>query len=130
MADPNLPPISARERFIRSFGYAFRGVVTLLVTQGNARVHAVASVIVIGLGWWLKISAGEWCAAVLAMGLVFTAEALNTAIEAAVDLASPELHPLAGRAKDVAAGAVLCAAIAAAIVGAIIFLPKLLALVS
>ena len=67
----------------------------------------------------------EWCAIVAAIGLVWTAEGLNTALEALTDLVSPGEHPLAGRAKDMAAGAVLCAAIAAAIIGAIIFLPKL-----
>jgi diacylglycerol kinase (ATP) len=71
------------------------------------------------------LSALEWCAVVLAIGAVWTAEAFNTALEALVDLASPENHPLAARAKDVAAGAVLCASISAVVVGAIVFLPKL-----
>ena len=99
----------------------------MLRTQANARIHAAATVMAVGAAWWLEISPLEWCAVVLAVGAVWTAEAFNTALEALVDLASPEQHPLAGRAKDVAAGAVLCAAIAAGSVGAIIFLPKLAA---
>lgn len=125
MAAPRPANPPARGRLVRSFGYAFRGVGMMLATQANARIHAVASVVVIAAGFGLKISLLEWCAVVLAIGLVWAAEGFNTALEALVDLASPEIHPLAGRAKDVAAGAVLCAAIAAAIIGAIIFLPKL-----
>lgn len=115
-------------RLPRSFGFAFRGIAALVATQANARLHAVATVIAAALGWWLKLGAGEWCAVVLTIGLVWTAEALNTAIEAAVDLVSPGFHPLAKRAKDIAAGGVLCAAITAAGIGAIIFLPKLAAM--
>ena len=72
----------------------------------------------------------EWIAVILAIGLCMTAEAFNTAIESVVDLASPEQHPLAGRAKDVAAGAVLLAAMTAVVVGVIVFGPRLLAIVS
>jgi diacylglycerol kinase (ATP) len=126
MAEPRPANPPSRGRLIRSFGYAFRGIATMLATQANARIHAAATVAVIVAGAGLKISPLEWCAVVLAIGLVWAAEGFNTAIEALVDLASPEIHPLAGRAKDVAAGAVLCAAIAAAIVGAVIFVPKVL----
>lgn len=98
----------------------------LLRTQANARIHLAATIAVVACGFGGGLSRGEWCAIVLAIGLVWTAEALNTAIEAVVDLASPARHPLAGRAKDVAAGAVLCAAAAAAVIGALIFGPRLL----
>ena len=122
------PP--SRGRLVRSFGYAIRGLAAMLITQANARIHAAATAVVICAGWWFGLSPLEWCAVVLAIGVVWTAEAFNTALEAFVDLASPDAHPLAGRAKDIAAGAVLCAAIAAAIVGAIIFLPRLAHLLS
>ena len=100
----------------------------MLRTQANARIHLAATVVVLAGGFLGRLSCGEWCAVVAAVGLVWTAEGLNTAIEAVVDLVSPEYHVLAGRAKDLAAGAVLCAAIAAAIIGALIFGPRLAAL--
>lgn len=128
MAEPHPANPPARGRLVRSFGFAWRGLAVMLASQANARIHAAATVLVVGAGGWCRLSALEWCAVVLAIGAVWTAEASNTALEALVDLASPEQHPLAGRAKDVAAGAVLCAAIAAAIVGALIFLPKFAAL--
>ena len=82
----------------------------------------------VAAGFWFGISRGEWCAVIAAIGLVWTAEGLNTALEAVVDLVSPDQHPLAGRAKDVAAGAVLCAAISALVIGLLIFGPRLCAL--
>ncbi len=112
----------------RSFGYAFRGLAICFRTQANARIHALASVLVIALGFALKLVAWEWCAVGLAIALVWSAECFNTAMEGMVDLVSPERRPLAGRIKDLAAGAVLAAAIGAAAVGAIIFAPKLWAL--
>jgi diacylglycerol kinase (ATP) len=96
----------------------------LVRTQANARIHLGISVIVVGAGFYYGLSRGEWCAVVAAIGLVWTAEGLNTAIEAVVDLVSPEYHELAGRAKDLAAGAVLCASIAAGVIGALIFWPR------
>jgi len=108
--------------------FAFRGVGFLLRTQTNARLHLVATVVVIGAGFGFQISRAEWLAIVAAIGLVWTAEGVNTAIEAVVDLVSPEQHPLAGRAKDVAAGAVLLAALAAAVIGLLVFGTRLLAL--
>ncbi|MEA3209245.1 MAG: diacylglycerol kinase [Chthoniobacter sp.] len=126
---PELPPANppTRGRLARSFGYAFRGVRAMVVTQANARLHLGATVAVLVLGFVLELARWEWCAIVGAIGLVWAVEGVNTALEAVVDLASPQQHPLAGRAKDIAAGAVLCAAISAAIVGAVIFLPKLAA---
>lgn len=101
----------------------------LLHTQANARIHLVAAVLVIIAGFVFGISRGEWCAIVGAIGLVLAAEGINTAIEAVVDLASPGLHPLAERAKDVAAGAVLLAAVTAATIGLLVFAPRVLGLV-
>ena len=110
---------------VASFGFAFRGVRTLLATQANARIHAVATALVIAAGFRFGLTRMEWCAAIAAIGLVWTAEGLNTALEFLTDLVSPEHHPLAEKAKDVAAAAVLVAAIAAAVIGAIIFGAKL-----
>lgn len=98
------------------------------MTQRNARIHAVLTVLALGLGVGLKLTAGEWIALVLAMGGVWVAEALNTAVEFVVDLVSPQPQELAGWAKDVGAAAVLLASIVAAVIGALIFLPKLLGL--
>lgn len=97
----------------------------MFVSQPNARIHVVAAFIVVVLGWRLQVSRGEWLALVLAMGLVMAAEALNTALELVVDLASPEWHPLARDAKDVAAAAVLITSASAAVVGLLVFVPHL-----
>ena len=113
---------------VRSFACAFRGLAAMFSSQLHARIHAVATVVVLGTGWWFCLSATEWALVVAAIALVWTAEAVNTAVEHVVDLVSPEEHPLAGKAKDVAAGAVLAAAIGAAVVGGIVFGPKLAAL--
>ncbi len=126
---PTAPP-TARGRLARSFGYALRGIGILLRMQANARLHALATLLAVGAGFWFGISGGEWCAVIAAIGLVWTAEGLNTALETVVDLVSPEQHPLAGRAKDVAAGAVLCAALAAFLIGVLIFGPRVWASVA
>ena len=102
---------------------AFGGLGLVFRSQASAQLQAMAGVAVIGLGVALGVSAIEWCALVLAMSLVLTAEALNTSIEAIVDLVSPDLHPLAGRAKDVAAGAVLIGALASVAIGLLVFGP-------
>jgi diacylglycerol kinase (ATP) len=109
----------------RSFGHAFAGVAALLTTQHNAWIHALATVAVLVAGVVLRVSALEWALLCLAIGLVWLAEGLNTALEALCDRVAPEPHPLVRRAKDVAAGGVLLAACAAAAAGLFIFLPKL-----
>lgn len=114
---------------IRSFGFAFAGLGWMLRTQRNAQIHVAITCAVIIAGFALRVSVAEWLALILSIALILALEALNTAVEAVVDLVSPQPHPLAKRAKDVAAGAVLLGAIGVAIVGAIVFLPKLLALV-
>ncbi len=111
---------------MKSFAHAFRGLAVLFGTQRNARIHAAALVLVVVAGVALRISAGEWCAVGLAAGLVLAAEALNTALEFLADAVHPGRDPLVGKAKDLAAGGVLLAAIAAAAVGAIVFAPKVL----
>ena len=106
---------------LRSFGHAFRGLAILLRTQHNARIHALATILVVATGALLRISPAEWALIALAIVCVWVAEALNTSIEFLVDLASPERHPLAAKAKDVAAGAVLIAAIGSVIVAVLVF---------
>jgi diacylglycerol kinase (ATP) len=109
----------------RSFGYAFRGFWYVLRTQRNAWIHAVIATIVFFLSLWLRLDARDWTIIILTTAMVFTAEFLNTAIEAVVDLASPEKHPLAKVGKDVGAAAVLIAALAAILVGILILGPPL-----
>jgi diacylglycerol kinase (ATP) len=113
---------------IRSFKYAFVGIWTILKSQHNAWVHAVATIIVFVVGFLLKISTSEWCLIVLAIVAVWTAEALNTAFEFLADATNPDFHPLIKNSKDVAAGAVLIAAIGSIIIGVLIFLPKVIVL--
>ena len=108
---------------LRSFGYAFRGWWYVLRSQRNVWLHVVISVIVIGVSTWVGLKPLEWAVIVLTMAIVFAAEFLNTAIEAVVDLASPHKHPLAKVGKDVGAGAVLIAALAAVVVGILILGP-------
>ena len=110
----------------KSFTYAGRGVYVFIKTTHNAWIHLVLLAIAIGLGVFFKISTVEWIALVFAGGLVLMAEAFNTAIEIDIDLTSPEYHPYAKDTKDVAAGAVLIAAITAVAVGAFIFVPHIL----
>jgi len=107
---------------------ALAGLAVLSRTQKNARIHAAATVAVVGTGALLPLSASEWLWIVLAVGLVWTGEALNTAIEFLADAAVPEWHPLVGRAKDVAAGGVLVSAATAAVIGTLVFGPHLLRL--
>lgn len=110
---------------IKSFGYAFKGIGSLLKKEHNAWIHCSAIVLVTIAGFYFGITPTEWCIVVLCFGIVLAAEGFNTAIERLVDLVSPDFHPIAGDVKDVAAGAVLICAIAAAIVGIIVFLPYL-----
>ena len=110
---------------IKSVGHALHGIGYVLRSQHNAWIHAVATIVVAGAGFYFQLSSVEWCCIVIAASSVWTAEALNTALELLADAAFEELHPLVGRAKDVASGAVLVTAIAAVTVGAIIFWPHI-----
>ena len=111
---------------VRSFGHALRGLAVMLASQHNAWIHGLATLVVCALGAALGVSLLGWCALIIAMVAVWTAEALNTAFELLCDVASPEFHPLVEKAKDVAAGAVLLAAIGAAAVGLLVLGPPLL----
>lgn len=114
----------------RSFRYAFSGWWFVIRTQKNAWIHALASIGVIGLGLWLQIKLMEWAVLILTIALVWTAEFLNTALEAVVDLASPQRNPLAKVGKDVGAAAVLIAALSAILIGLLILGPPLWARLS
>ena len=109
----------------QSFAHAFRGLRFMLQSQHNAWIHGSASIAVCCVGAILRISAAEWCLIILAFITVWVAETLNTAVECLTDLVSPEFHPLAGKVKDIAAGAVLISAVGAAVIGAIILIPPL-----
>lgn len=104
-----------------SFACAFRGIADLLRGEIHARVHLAATVAALALGWWKSLSAPGWAALVLAVGMVWTAEALNTAIEHLADVAHPDKHPAVRKLKDMAAAAVLLASIAALGVGVCLF---------
>jgi len=108
-----------------SFGHAFRGWWHVLKTQQNAWIHAIVAVLVFSVSFWLQLPARDWAVIILTITMVFTAEFINTAIEAVVDLASPSHHPLAKVGKDVGAAAVLIAAIAAVLIGLLILGPPL-----
>jgi len=110
---------------IESFRNAFRGWWYVLQTQHNAWVHAVVATAVFIVTIWLRLPARDWAVLILTITMVFTAEFINTAIEAVVDLASPQKHPLAKVGKDVGAAAVLIAALAAVLVGLLILGPPL-----
>jgi len=123
--------MSEREAFsvaarIHSFRCALRGVRHTFLSQHNAWIHAVATLAACGLGLLLGLSKLEWCAIVLAIAGVWTAEAFNTALESLCDVTSPEFHPRVEKAKDMAAGAVLIAAVGAVVVGLLVFGPPLL----
>ncbi len=111
---------------IASIGFALEGIVAMLRTQPNSWIHAAATVVVVALGLHLGVHRIEWAFLVFAIALVWVAEALNTGIEFLADAAVPDQHSLIKHAKDVSAGAVLLASIAAAIIGALVFLPYLL----
>jgi diacylglycerol kinase len=112
---------------IASFKYALQGWWYVIRTQRNAWLHALASIIVIGISIWLKLERLEWALIIVAIAFVWTAEFFNTALEVIVDMTTQEVDPLAKVGKDVGAAAVLIASITAAIIGIIIFGPLLLA---
>jgi diacylglycerol kinase len=129
MSDPGpahqQPPQSEWAKFIAGFGHAFRGLWYALRTQRNARVHVSVAILAILLGIVLRISAVEFAMVFVAITGVFLAEMFNTVFELCVDLASPDYHPLAKIAKDVAAGAVLLSAILSVVIGLFVFGPHL-----
>ncbi|AQS59897.1 diacylglycerol kinase family protein [Desulforamulus ferrireducens] len=111
--------------FLRSFTFALAGIRHVLRTQRNMKVHFAAATLAVAVGLFLHLSGFEWVLIFSAIFMVILTECINTAIEAMVDLVSPEYHPLAKIAKDCAAGAVLLAAMYALVVAGVILLPKL-----
>ena len=112
-------------RLFRSFSYAVRGVRQVICAEQNARVHICALICVVVAGMYFRLSSTEWIAVVLAAGGVFAGETFNTAIEELSDAVSPQYDKRIKRVKDFSAGAVLITAITAAIVGLVIFIPKI-----
>ncbi|HMH21413.1 MAG TPA: diacylglycerol kinase family protein [Puia sp.] len=110
----------------KSFQYAGAGIARFLKTEHNAWIHLAATLVVIVAGWMLKVTYGEAAALVLAVGLVWVTEMLNTCLERTMDLISRDQHPGIGYIKDLAAGAVLVASVAALVTGLFIFIPKIL----
>lgn len=113
---------------VRSFGYAYQGVISLFRSENNAKIHLIIGSVAVIAGLALGLSAVEWCVLIIQIALVLAAEAFNTAIEKLCDVVSPDTHPVIGSVKDIAAGAVLLTAIAAVITALLLFAPKLLAM--
>ncbi|GAA0194687.1 diacylglycerol kinase family protein [Fulvivirga kasyanovii] len=106
---------------LKSFKYAFQGIKFLVKEENNFRYHLLAAVVAITLGFYLQVTTTEWLIIITMIGLVLMAEAFNTSLEKLIDILHPELHPKVGKAKDIAAGAVLIIAITAAAAGLLIF---------
>jgi len=113
---------------LRSFKFALRGFSSLILNEHNSRIHLFAAVIVIVFGFILKVSLIEWCLLILAIGLVFLAELLNSSLEAVSDVVQPEWDEKIMKAKDYAAAGVLVAAIISVFIGGLIFIPRILLL--
>lgn len=111
---------------IKSFVYAWRGIVVLISHEHNAWIHSFAAIVVVIAGLLLELNRMDWVAVTGCIAAVFAAEAFNTAIEKLVDIVSPQHNPKAGMVKDIAAGAVLITAIGAATIGFIIFVPHII----
>lgn len=115
-----------KDPLYKSFGYAFQGIFNTIRTERNIKIRCVAAILVTIFGIWLQISRTEWMICFVLFGLILALELVNTAVEATVDLCTEDRRPLAKKAKDAAAGAVLIAAIFAAVIGLMIFIPRLL----
>ncbi len=129
MSNPTKNSFSIKKR-LKSFVYAFKGIAYVVKTQHNAWIHLFAALLAIALGFTFSISQNEWIAIIICIGLVLACESLNTSIEVLCDARFPEYDKRAERIKDTAAGAVLLVAMASLIVGVIIFLPKIIQLLT
>lgn len=118
-------PITSTNR-LNSFGYALAGWLYMLRRQKNTRIQAVASLLVVVVGLWLQLSAVSWAVLILSITMVWMAEFLNAAVEAAINLSTSEYHPMAKVGKDVASAAVLLGAVAAVLIGLLVMGPPLL----
>ena len=119
-------PRQEYKKLINSFKYAIEGIISSFKTERNMKIHVLAMIVVIALGLFFKLNKVEWCFIIIAIASVISAELFNTAIETVVDMICPERNPKAKLAKDIAAGAVLIVAICAAIIGFIVFGPKVI----
>lgn len=115
---------SIKER-IKSFGFAFNGILLLIKSEHNFWIHLLAVAITTLAGFFFNLNGNEWISLVFCFGIVLMAEAFNTSIEALADKVSPEIHPLIKKTKDIASGAVLIVSIMAVIIACIIFIPKI-----
>ena len=115
-----------KDPLYKSFGYAFQGIFNTIRTERNIKIHCAAAILVTIFGIWLQISKTEWMICFILFGLILALELVNTAVEATVDLFTEERKPLAKKAKDAAAGAVLILPIFPAVIAILIFIPKLL----
>lgn len=122
-------PKQEYKKIINSFKYAIEGLVSSFKTERNMRIHIMAMIIVIALGIFMKLNKIEWCIITIAIVMVISAELFNTAIENVVDMVSPQKNPQAKLVKDIAAAAVLVLAIGAAVIGIIIFGPKIVTII-
>lgn len=124
--------MSKKDRGIRSrlksFNYAFQGFITLLRNEPNSGIHAIAAILAVIAGYFLKLSTIEWVIIFIVIGLVFIAELINSAIEKIADMIEPEIDPGIKQIKDYAAASVLMSAIIAVVAGGLIFIPKLIQL--
>lgn len=130
MEKPSKNNNSFLKKRILSFKYAFTGIFVSVKSQCNLKIHIIAAIIAIILGFILKISNQEWLIISIVIGGVITAEMFNTTIEAIVDIISPEYSENAKKAKDISAGAILILAIVAVVVGIIIFVPKIILVIN
>ena len=117
------------KKIINSFKYAIEGFVSSFKTERNMKIHIMAMIIVIALGIFMKLNKIEWCIITIAIVMVISAELFNTAIETVVDMVNPQKNPQAKLVKDIAAAAVLVLAIGAAVIGIIIFGPKIVTII-
>lgn len=111
---------------IKSFTYAWKGIIYAIRSEKHMRFHLLAAFLVAVAGWFFNVNYIEWCLIITTIGAVIAAEIFNTAFEQLVNLVSPQQHVIAGKVKDLAAGAVLVISIAAILIGLIIFIPKIL----
>ncbi|MCH8902624.1 MAG: diacylglycerol kinase family protein [Bacteroidetes bacterium] len=117
-------------KFLRSVVYAARGVRMAIAGELSLRIHLVVTILTIITGFLLKLDVLEWCLIIIAMGLVWFTELINTAVETLCDMVSPDIHPMIGKTKDIAAGAVLIASITSSLIGLLVFGGKLLHILS
>lgn len=119
------PSTFSKDRMVKSFTYAFKGLKSFFQTEHNGRIHLVITIVVLSAGLFFGLSRYEWSLIALSIGMVFTSELFNSAIEKLCDYIQPDQHPLIGKIKDLAAAAVLLVSLAAVCVGLLIFLPKI-----